>query len=596
MKLASFLVDGQERFGFSLLHPVTGEELLVEPGKAEADIIHYAVSKTSGYQFSVPRFLSPKPWPLTMQGFLELGEGGMDTLGRLVSFTERFVEQSDGFSVLAKAAHRLEDVSLLPPVPEPRVLLGLVGNCPGFSRNHVNIPHINLVPQVHQRHLGSAIGNGEPFVIRRPKGQKVSMSFNAELGVIIGKAGKNIPVEEAMSYVVGYTVVTDTAHGYYNVKYGEMGKHTDPMSIMAYGWTHKNTDISCAVGPYLVTKDEVGHPYDLMLYSRTNGMLRDRANTCSTLVGVERTIAYFSSFMKLLPGDVIHMGANGKDGIGIDVEHQVSGETIQVECEIEKLGVLRNKVTYLDDAELEEKRREFSLAAPMQAEEWDLGKARNFVMTYANTQASALASGCQVSPIPRYLWSVTSALSSSVSYSPDAKDELYVTAEIAVVIGKTVKWADKEKLSDCILGYLPLVSVTDKRLAQQVIHPALPRESAMPEIYARWADGCNRTCDVVTPLSKDELAQMRVFLEIDGEQVMDAQYEDYVCKAEDVIEMIGYGSTLYAGDVLSLGALCAPAVIPGGHAAVRVAMKASGLPDLTLAFHSSQGSARYAKS
>ncbi|OAS18734.1 fumarylacetoacetate hydrolase family protein [Paenibacillus oryzisoli] len=582
MKLASFLVDGQERFGFLLLHPVTGDELLIEPGKAEADIIHFAVAKTSGYQFSMPRFLSPKQWPLTMKEFLELGEEGMDTLRKLVGFTERFVEQSDGFSVLARAGHLLKDVKLLPPVPDPRLLLGIVGNCPGFSRNHVNIRHINLLPQAHQRHMGSAIGNGEPFVIRRPKGKSVSMSFNAELGVIIGKAGKDIPVEEAMSYVAGYTVVSDTAHGYYNVKYGEMGKHSDPISIMTYGWTHKNTDISCALGPYLVTKDEVGHPYDLMLYTRTNGMLRDRANTCSTLVGVERTIAYFSSFMELLPGDVIHMGANGKDGIGVDMDHHV-GREIEVECEIEKLGVLRNKVIYLDDEEIEEKRGQFNASEPMKAEEWNLGKARNFVITYANTQASALEHGCQASPIPRYLWSVASALSSRTSYWPDEKEELYVTAEIAVVIGKTMKWADKENLSDCILGYVPLVSVTDKRLSQQVVHPALPRESAMPEIYAKWADGCNMTSDVVTPLSKNELAQMTVSLNIDGEQVLEAKYEDYICKAEDVIEMIGYGSTLFAGDVISLGGLRAPVVVPSGHTGVTIAMKSSGLPNLTLA-------------
>ncbi|MNG34062.1 hypothetical protein D3C85_1669760 [compost metagenome] len=77
---------------------------------------------------------------------------------------------------------------------------------------------------------------------------------------------------------------------------------------------------------------------------------------------------------------------------------------------------------------------------------------------------------------------------------------------------------------------------------------------------------------------------MTVSLEIDGERVMAARYEDYICKAEDVIEMIGYGSTLFAGDVISLGGLCAPVVIPGGHIGVTIAMKSSGLPDLSLTF------------
>lgn len=77
MKLASFLVNDQERFGFVYEYAQNNETYIIEPGLAEQVIYEFSVSKTSGYQFSVPCFLEKKPWPVTMKAFLELEEEGM---------------------------------------------------------------------------------------------------------------------------------------------------------------------------------------------------------------------------------------------------------------------------------------------------------------------------------------------------------------------------------------------------------------------------------------------------------------------------------------------------------------------------------------
>ncbi len=222
MKLATFELNGNEHFGFLLAIPDTGEEWLLEPGKAASSITAYAQAKTSGYQFSLPDFGGLGSWPVTLKEFLCLGEKGMEALEKLVTFTGRLVEQGDGYQVLMDAGHKLYETRLLAPIPNPRLLWGIVGNFPGFTRNHLNIRHVNLLPQGHQRHPGSVVGPGEPFVYRRIPGQ-IGWGYNVELGVVIGKKCRNITPDEAMDCVAGYTVVCDTFHGYYNSRYPEIG-------------------------------------------------------------------------------------------------------------------------------------------------------------------------------------------------------------------------------------------------------------------------------------------------------------------------------------------------------------------------------------
>ncbi len=575
MKLATFELNGNEHFGFLLAMPDTGEEWLVEPDKAASSITAYAQAKTSGYQFSLPDFGGLGSWPVTLKEFLCLGEKGLEALGKLVTFTGRLVEQGDGYQVLMDAGHKLSETRLLAPIPNPRLLWGIVGNFPGFTRNHLNIRHVNLLPQGHQRHPGSVVSPGEPFVYRRIPGQ-TGWGYNVELGVVIGKKCRNITPDEAMDFVAGYTVVCDTFHGYYNSRYPEIGKHNDRTSIMTYGWVHKNTDMSCSVGPYLVTKDEVGHPYDLMTYTRMNGILRDRANTCSMLVGVERTIAYYSSFGTLYPGDIIHMGSSGKDGVGINMNWDFGKEQPFVECEIEKLGVLRNPIRYTpyDSSEATRdlhmpaaaKRRALSGQMEVTAEEWNISGAGSFIIGYGNYRTCDSEEQMQPSNIPRYLWAVSAALGESgseVRLSAE-KEDLYIGAEIAFVIGKMGKWADGVEAEDMLLGYVPMISLHDGHLAEKVVEPSLPRERAMAEIYSRWEDGVNVAASHPVNCGDIRKAALPMRLYVDEDLAWTGNTADYICGVRDFVEIITFGSTLMPGDVITLGRVGALVKIPAG--------------------------------
>lgn len=83
MKLATFVADGQERFGIVLTHPATGQPWVFDPEETEQRLYRYASSGTTGYFVNRPRFLETRPWPRELAAFLALGEPGMTAARRL---------------------------------------------------------------------------------------------------------------------------------------------------------------------------------------------------------------------------------------------------------------------------------------------------------------------------------------------------------------------------------------------------------------------------------------------------------------------------------------------------------------------------------
>jgi 2-keto-4-pentenoate hydratase/2-oxohepta-3-ene-1,7-dioic acid hydratase in catechol pathway len=156
---------------------------------------------------------------------------------------------------------------------------------------------------------------GPDDTIALPDVGNTEIHHESELGCIIGKTGKNIPEEEAMSYVLGYTGVLDiTVRG-----------QEDRSARKSYdGFT--------PIGPWLVTADEVGDPHDLRirLWVNESDTPRQDVNTRDMKVKIPAMIAYISKIMTLYPGDVISTGA--PPGVG----KIVSGDVMLFE--IEKLG------------------------------------------------------------------------------------------------------------------------------------------------------------------------------------------------------------------------------------------------------------------
>ena len=183
---------------------------------------------------------------------------------------------------------------------------------------------------------GSCVANpNDPIITHR---HSTKLDHEVELGVIIGTAGRNISREAAYEHVAGYTIVNDVSYRdlQMNEGYDDLNK--------SYGknWTQaKGMDFACPIGPLVVLRDEMPHPYPLAMSCKVNGQVRQKANTEEMIYKIPELIAEISKGMTLHPGDVIATGTCAGGGLA-DGKFLAPGDV--VECEIDGIGVLRNFV------------------------------------------------------------------------------------------------------------------------------------------------------------------------------------------------------------------------------------------------------------
>ncbi|HTK73828.1 MAG TPA: fumarylacetoacetate hydrolase family protein [Gemmataceae bacterium] len=218
-------------------------------------------------------------------------------------------------------------VELLPPVPDPPKIL-----CIGLNyRDHAkeNNRAIPTEPVLFAKFHNTLIGPDDP--IRLPNvSQKVD--YEAELVVVIGKRGRDIPKARAMEHVAGYTIGHDVSARDWQFK-GEEKQ-----------WVvGKTFDTFAPTGPHLITADEVPDPHKLDIKLRLNGEVMQDSNTREFIFQIPDLIAYLSQVVTLEPGDLIFTGT--PPGVGVARKPPVFLKPGDVaEVEIEGLGVLRNPV------------------------------------------------------------------------------------------------------------------------------------------------------------------------------------------------------------------------------------------------------------
>jgi 2-keto-4-pentenoate hydratase/2-oxohepta-3-ene-1,7-dioic acid hydratase in catechol pathway len=214
----------------------------------------------------------------------------------------------------AKPSLKLADVKLLPPV-NPGKILGIGRNYAEHARERgVEVPSI---PMFFLKAPTSIIATGESIVLP-PQSKRVE--HEVELAVVIGKACRWIDAEEAGNYILGYTVANDVTA-------------RDLQQIDGQWARAKSFDTFCPFGPWIDTDFD---PSEAMLSCRVNGELRQMSSTHEMIFPVRQLVAYLSSIMTLLPGDVILSGTPA--GIG----PLQAGDVL--ESSIDGLGTLRNPV------------------------------------------------------------------------------------------------------------------------------------------------------------------------------------------------------------------------------------------------------------
>ena len=155
--------------------------------------------------------------------------------------------------------------------------------------------------------------------------------WEVELGVVIGTRASHVAEADALAHVAGYVVVNDLSERAYQMERGgtwDKGKGCDTFG---------------PVGPWLVTSDEVGDAQTLSMWLSVNGERRQTGNTRTMIFNVTHIVSYVSSFMTLMPGDIITTGTPPGVGLGMNPPQYLKpGDTITLG--IEKLGTQRQRV------------------------------------------------------------------------------------------------------------------------------------------------------------------------------------------------------------------------------------------------------------
>jgi 2,4-diketo-3-deoxy-L-fuconate hydrolase len=163
-----------------------------------------------------------------------------------------------------------------------------------------NLP-IPTEPVIFTKAVSCLQGPNDPVML--PKDSKKT-DWEVELGVVIGTTARYVEENEALEYVAGYAVVNDVSEREYQIERGgtwDKGKGCDTFG---------------PVGPWLVTRDEVGDVQKLDMWLDVNGQRMQTGNTRTMIFGVAKLVSYTSRFLTLEPGDIITTGTPPGVGMG----------------------------------------------------------------------------------------------------------------------------------------------------------------------------------------------------------------------------------------------------------------------------------------
>lgn len=231
------------------------------------------------------------------------------------------------------AAHALSEVQLAAPIPRPRKnIFCLAVNYREHAQETARVRgHSGAAPEIPVFFTKAPTTVNSPFgeIVVEPA-VSTEIDWEVELGVILGKSGKNIREEDALSYVFGYTVLNDVTA-------------RDLQSRHKQFFKGKSLDGSCPMGPWIVTADEIADPHNLALRLRVNGDTKQESRTNLMIFSINKAIAVLSAGMTLEAGDIIATGTPSGVGFSrVPAEFLKPGDV--VEAEVEGIGLIRNRV------------------------------------------------------------------------------------------------------------------------------------------------------------------------------------------------------------------------------------------------------------
>jgi 2-keto-4-pentenoate hydratase/2-oxohepta-3-ene-1,7-dioic acid hydratase in catechol pathway len=264
-----------------------------------------------------------------MLALIDAGPPGLDQARRLVAAWPGAAEL------------KLAGVRLLAPLPEPRQMR----DCLVFEEHLKNamaqaekrtgikqeIPEVWYRQPIYYKSNRFSVAGPDADVVW-PKYSQL-MDFELELGCIVGRTGKDISRDRALEHIFGFTVFNDFSAR--DAQFVEMLGRLGP----AKG---KDFDGGNVLGPWIVTLDEIGDPHALKMEARVNGERWGGGNSSAMHHKFPDILAHISNGETLHAGEVIGSGTVGT-GCGLELGRYLKAGDV-VELEIEKIGVLRNRV------------------------------------------------------------------------------------------------------------------------------------------------------------------------------------------------------------------------------------------------------------
>lgn len=303
MKLATFERNGTRRVG-----AVLGEDRIVDLAAAAAGSA------------------AEKILDAGMLALLDAGEPG-------IAAAREAAEKAPASAILP-----LADVRLCAPILYPRKLFCLAGNyAEHIQEGGRNVEEKDKVtPRVFMKPpTTTVVGPYDPIRIP-PVGNKID--WEAELAVVIGRRGKAIAEADALSYVVGYTVINDVSERALKIRERSKSEEWDKF----FDWLNgKWFDTFAPMGPWIVTADEIPNPQRLQVTLTVNGAEMQNGNTGQMIFPVAELIHYISQFITLEPGDVIATGTPAGVGSGRGIFLKPGD---RVRTTIERIGSIENVV------------------------------------------------------------------------------------------------------------------------------------------------------------------------------------------------------------------------------------------------------------
>lgn len=331
MKLATFRAGGQEN------------------GQAKIGLVHANDTKLFDLAAGAARDRSD-PVFASMLSLIDAGEAALN------SARKAFEKHGGDASLSVNVA----GTDVLAPVPEPRqmrdgmsfplhILQAPRGQLKLAARAkndmaelaRIEAEPLGELPEVYRRQPIYYITNrfsvrGTNTTVKWPRYSKV-MDYELEFGIITKNKGANISAAKAKDHIFGFTIFNDFSAR--DAQRLEMEGRLGP----AKG---KSFDGGNVIGPWIVTPDEIGDPYKLKMECRVNGKVRSTGVTDGMLFSFEEIIAHVTQDETLMPGEFIGSGTVG-NGCGLELGWYLEHND-EIELEVEKIGVLKNKVVRQD--------------------------------------------------------------------------------------------------------------------------------------------------------------------------------------------------------------------------------------------------------